>query len=113
MTVNDAIGFIPEGTTHHDVQRAKSRRSAAYDASIPLRYCVTTGGGGNYHPSGQRDLTNREFASLQSFPHEHNFSNTGVKRQIGNAVPPVVAKTMFEAVKKALKKADDADPFSS
>jgi site-specific DNA-cytosine methylase len=36
-----------------------------------------------------------------------------VKKQIGNAVPPVVAKTMFEAVRKALEKADEIDLFSN
>ena len=58
------------------------------------------------HPSGQRDLTLREFACLQGFPLEHIFTEKGVKRQIGNAVPPIVGKLLMEAVKEALLEAD-------
>ena len=58
------------------------------------------------HPNGTRDFTHREFACLQGFPLEHKFGETGVKKQIGNAVPPVVARAILESVKKALMKAD-------
>ena len=58
------------------------------------------------HPSGERDLTDREFACLQGFPLEHKFGKTSVKKQIGNAVPPVVARLVLVEVKKALLKAD-------
>ena len=58
------------------------------------------------HPCGRRDLTLREFACLQGFPLEHKFAERGVKRQIGNAVPPTVGKLLMEAVKEALLEAD-------
>lgn len=58
------------------------------------------------HPSGMRDFTHREFACLQGFPMEHTFGTTGVRKQIGNAVPPIVARAMLESVRKALTKED-------
>lgn len=67
--------------------------------------CITTGNSG-VHPSGKRDFTHREIACLQGIPLEHKFSTTGVKRQIGNAVPSIVAKALLEEIKNALQKAD-------
>ena len=58
------------------------------------------------HPSGARDFTHREFACLQGFPLEHVFGAMGVRKQIGNAVPPVVARAMLESVKRALMRED-------
>lgn len=34
------------------------------------------------------------------------FSGVAVKKQIGNAVPPIVAKAILEEIKKALMRAD-------
>lgn len=54
-------------------------------------------------------LTNREFAAIQGFPMEHVFGSRHVKKQIGNAVPPVVAKVLLEACRKALEEADGVE----
>lgn len=105
-TVNDAIQHIPSGALNHDVDRAQPRQCPAYPADAPLRRCITTSGGQNYHPSGKRDFTLREFACLQGFPLDYEFGTTRVLRQIGNAVPPTVGKAFLEEVKKALLRAD-------
>lgn len=55
---------------------------------------------------GNRDFTLREYACLQGFPLEHKFGRIRVKKQIGNAVPPSIAKVLFEEIKKSLLKAD-------
>jgi len=68
-----------------------------------------SGGVNNHHPSGQRDYTVREYASLQTFPLEHRFAEltkTIQKKQIGNAVPPVFARRLFEHLVLSLKKTD-------
>jgi DNA (cytosine-5)-methyltransferase 1 len=79
----------------------------AWDGDAPLKYTITcSGGAGNYHPSGKRDFTLREFACLQGFPLEHKFAGNAVKRQIGNAVPPCAAKAFYEEIVKHLKMVD-------
>ncbi|KAH6630179.1 S-adenosyl-L-methionine-dependent methyltransferase [Chaetomium sp. MPI-SDFR-AT-0129] len=57
---------------------------------------ITTSGGMNYHWSGTRDFTRLEYALLQTFPTWHRFEGACVKRQIGNAFPPVVVRTLYE-----------------
>ena len=80
-------------------------RKSRYSGSLPLRNTITCSGSINYHPSGLRCFTIRELACLQGFPLEHRFGR-GERKQIGNAVPPVVAKVFFEQVVRALRLAD-------
>lgn len=44
------------------------------------------------HPNGQRRMSCRELATIQSFPMEFEFfgTNSSIYRQIGNAVPPLL-----------------------
>ena len=104
-TINEAIAKIPYGWANHDICLAKERNSVPQSGD-KIATCVTTSGGGIIHPSGERDYTHREFACLQSFPLGHKFGASGVKKQIGNAVPPTMAKILLETVVKALLKAD-------
>lgn len=45
------------------------------------------------HPNGERRMSCRELAAVQSFPLDYEFkgNNSSVYRQIGNAVPPLMA----------------------
>lgn len=45
------------------------------------------------HPNGKRRMSCRELASVQSFPVDYEFvgNNSSIYRQIGNAVPPLLA----------------------
>lgn len=67
---------------------------------------MTTSGGENWHPNGKRGFTDREFACLQGFSLQHRFGPNGIKRQIGNAVPPVVAKVLFEGIRRFMEGVD-------
>jgi len=69
----------------------------------PAYTIVAYGGGGTwgYHYERRRSaLTNRERARLQTFPDSFLFtgSRSQVRAQIGEAVPPLVAKRIAEAV---------------
>lgn len=70
-------------------------------------YTITGSGGGGthvYHWEEHRALTNRERARLQSFPDSFVFdgSKESVRKQIGMAVPPLLAKAVFAALFKTL-----------
>ena len=70
---------------------------------------TTNGGQGNSHPEGGRHYSIRELACLQRFPDCHKFPLQGItemKRMVGNAVPPVLAKVWFEEVVKSLRQSD-------
>lgn len=69
----------------------------------PSKTIIAAGGGGTwgYHYPENRPLTNRERARIQSFPDDFVFegSTTEVRRQIGNAVPPVGVHAIATALK--------------
>lgn len=59
-----------------------------------------------YHPVENRYLTQREAAKIQSFPNDFVFEGplSAQWRQIGNAVPPLMAKAIGTAIKKMHKE---------
>lgn len=69
----------------------------------PSKTIIAQGGGGTwgYHYPEPRPLTNRERARIQSFPDDFEFYGniTEVRRQIGNAVPPVGVHAVAQALK--------------
>ncbi len=56
------------------------------------------------HPKQHRPITHREAARLQSFPDDFTFTGTKIQvaRQIGNAVPPLLAARVADAVYELL-----------
>ncbi|KAB8264021.1 S-adenosyl-L-methionine-dependent methyltransferase [Aspergillus pseudonomiae] len=108
--IHEAISNIPLGTANHDIQGALSRgfNKPPYDPYQPAR-TVTCNGGENYHPSGRRNFTHREYACLQTFPLSFRFGPHEVLKQIGNAVPPSLAEAMYKEIVRTLQETDEEE----
>jgi len=67
-------------------------------------YYNRPGNGTFIHPDQNRLISHREAARLQSFPDEYRFfgSQTSMRKQIGNAVPPLMARAIGETIKAGL-----------
>lgn len=111
----ERICNIPRGGDWLDIPQAllppRLKRVLSKDATTlyyRLRwnrpaYTITTvyrnvSSGAFTHPDEDRALTHREAARIQSFPDHFKFVETNIGRQIGNAVPPLLAKAIAEAI---------------
>ena len=67
------------------------------------------------HPEQTRTLTIREAARLQTFPDRVRFAGppSAAFRQIGNAVPPLLAEQVARSVRQALRSAKMAGPTTA
>lgn len=61
------------------------------------------------HPTLNRTLTAREAARIQTFPDSHIFTGTRQEQciQVGNAVPPQMAKPFIARIKEYLEKNEE------
>ncbi|KAH8661999.1 S-adenosyl-L-methionine-dependent methyltransferase [Xylariales sp. PMI_506] len=116
LSVEQALRTIGPRATLHNVGEmlAQARLSGRYprapwDATGLLRNTITCDGGGenNYHPSGERGLTLREFAALQGFPSHHKFEPPAIKKQIGNAFPPSAVRWLYSHLRRHLLRVDN------
>ncbi|KAI3321042.1 S-adenosyl-L-methionine-dependent methyltransferase [Xylariaceae sp. AK1471] len=111
LTVKKMLARIPWDASQYDDMHQPHemvrKRLERWDPDVTLKRCITTNGGyGNYHPSGRRDFTLREYATLQTFPVDYPFQNPQRKRQIGNAFPPMVVKALYTHLRKWLENKD-------
>lgn len=116
-TVNDCIASLerePLDLSHPLDHAARVKPTsgmypAPYDGGEPLRCCVKTSGSESLHPSGRREFSARELAALQGFPRTFRWPTHGrtiLKRQIGNAVPPVAIRTFFSQIRRHMDRCD-------
>ena len=108
--VIDVISKVPEGGNYKDLPEGvgSSRNFGCawtrFNSNRPSN-TIDTGHRNHFHYKFNRVPTMRENARLQSFP--DNFFFTGNKtsqnRQIGNAVPPLLAKCIAEHVLNVIR----------
>lgn len=113
--VQNRIKHVPQGGNWKDVPSElwptdrQNRHSSAYKRLDPKTQSCTIDTGNahsNYfHPIYHRIPTIRESARLQSFPDTFEFQGPrGSKyRQVGNAVPPLLAKAIADAIMNILQ----------
>lgn len=99
--IRERIINTPEGKSMYSNYADAWKKSAWNKPSCTIK---ENHGGVNLHPKLPRVLTPRELAALQSFPDDFIFK--GSKKwqlvQIGNAVPPLLAKAVGLSVEKML-----------
>lgn len=105
----------PEGESAHNNSDPDLRPPSGYNTTYkrlrwdqPSSTIGTTfgmiSGSRNVHPSFTRSLTVREAARCQTFPDTYRFEGTwsDIRTMIGNAVPPLLAKTIASSVRRVL-----------
>jgi len=101
--VRKVIALVPAGGDHKDLPTGigtHRRFNEAWTRYHPDRpsYTIDTGHRNHFHYSLNRVPTVRENARLQSFPDAFQFVGTRTQqnRQVGNAVPPLLARAIAE-----------------
>lgn len=106
------LAMIPKGAGKEVLppeERTKSIYSGTWSRMIEDEISVTittrydTPSSGRFtHPILDRCITTREAARIQSFPDTFRFygNKTSQMKQVGNAVPPLLAKAIAEEIKK-------------
>ncbi|MCX6787943.1 MAG: DNA (cytosine-5-)-methyltransferase [Candidatus Kaiserbacteria bacterium] len=81
-----------------------SRKYIRYTSTEPS-VCVTGDMRKIFHYSQNRALTVRELARIQSFPDSFVFTGSKIsqQQQVGNAVPPLLAKMIAQRLKKVIR----------
>lgn len=98
--MKERLANVPEGKSLYDKYSDSWKKCPWNEASCTIK---ENHGGVNIHPIEPRVITVREMARLQSFPDNFIFKGPKSKQmiQIGNAVPPLLAKAIALAVKKS------------
>lgn len=120
-TINlERLKHIPQGGSWRDIpfdllpeglKRARrSDHTKRYGRLHPNELCSTIltkcdpHWGSFFHPNQDRALSVREAARIQTFPDTYTFKGTLTQQfeQVGNAVPPIMAKAIGEQIRRMI-----------
>jgi len=103
------ISMVPDGGNYKDLPRSLQSTRKVNIAWTRLNsnspsFTIDTGHRHHFHYKFNRVPTVRESARIQSFPDSFIFSGTKTSqyKQVGNAVPPLLAKVIAEALKDVI-----------
>lgn len=107
----DIISMVPDGGNYKSLPKDLWQTRKVHIAWTRMNskrpsFTIDTGHNHHFHYRANRVPTVRESARLQSFPDDFEF--VGIKtsqlKQVGNAVPPLLAKAVAEEVMKTILK---------
>ena len=106
----EKMKYVSDGGNRNEIPeliRPKSgdvRKYIRYKSTEPA-VCVTGDMRKIFHYSQNRALTVRELATLQTFPLDFIFKGSTIsqQQQVGNSVPPILAKEIALTIKKMIK----------
>ena len=92
--------------TYTDVSRTQNTIYVRLDYNTPSDTVVNVRKSMWIHPTHNRAISIREAARLQTFPDSFIFvgNKDAQYQQVGNAVPPILAKAIAETILKTLNK---------
>ncbi len=101
------MSYISDGGNRNEIpetirpQSGDVRKYIRYDSQLPS-VCVTGDMRKIFHYEQNRALTVRELAKLQTFPDDFVFKGSTIsqQQQVGNSVPPLLAKEIALAILK-------------
>jgi DNA (cytosine-5)-methyltransferase 1 len=121
-----AFALLPEGGTYLDIPEHlrryrsdiftdKYKRLSRNELSRTITAHVAKDGYWYIHPTQDRTLSIREVARIQTFPDWFRFAGEPSHRlrQIGNAVPPLLAEALGRCLKRTLSSKNPAAPASA
>lgn len=106
----EKMKYVSDGGNRKEIPeliRPKSgdvRKYIRYKSTEPA-FCVTGDMRKIFHYSQNRALTVRELATLQTFPLDFIFKGSTIsqQQQVGNSVPPILAKEIALTIKKMMR----------
>lgn len=109
----EIIAMVPDGGNYKDLpEELRNTRKVhiawtRMDSKKPC-FTIDTGHNHHFHYKENRVPTVRESARIQSFPDTFEFIGikTSQLKQVGNAVPPLLAKAIGESITKVLEESN-------